>query len=253
MYTHSSNPRVTSLTRLKKELRKYADKKKALILERFFKTGPGEYGEGDLFIGVRVPFIRAVAKKYLTLSRKEIAMLLGSSIHEERLLALLILVGQFERADVRDREKMFRFYLNHTRSINNWDLVDLTSHRIVGNFLADKKRALLYGLARSPSLWERRIAIVATFHFIRRGQFKDTLRIAHLLLRDREDLMHKAVGWMLREVGKRDRKQLELFLSKYCALMPRTMLRYSLEHFPEGKRAFYMTRQKGKLDSRFGA
>ena len=229
-----------SLTNLKRELRKYARKDKASLLQRYFKTGPGEYAEGDIFIGVQVPYIRKVAGRYQGLSIKDTLSLLKSAIHEERLLALLILVLKFAKADQLERKKIYLSYLAHTRYINNWDLVDLTAHHIVGAFLEDKSRKLLYSLARSRSLWERRIAILATFYFIRQREFSDALSIGRMLLRDKEDLIHKASGWMLREVGKRDKSKLVYFLDKYRLKMPRTMLRYAIERFPEPERKKYL-------------
>lgn len=203
------------------------------VLARFFKTGPGEYGEGDVFIGIRVPAIRKVAKDFKTLPLADIESLLHSKIHEERLLALMIMSLQFEKSDAAARKRIFDLYLANTRWINNWDLVDLSSPRIVGGFLADRSRRPLHRLAKSSNLWERRISIVATHWFIRQGDFQDTLTIADVLLRDEHDLIHKAVGWMLREVGKRDETVLEEYLLDRYRAMPRTMLRYAIERFPE--------------------
>ena len=233
-----------SLRELQKELRKYSNKENAKILQRFFKTGPGEYGEGDIFIGVKVPQIRTVVKKYSGLSSKETTKLLKSRFHEERLTALLILVSKFAKGDEVEKERVFKLYLRKTKYINNWDLVDLTAHHIVGGFLIDKDRGILHALAQSNNLWKRRIAVLSTFHFIRYDQFSDFLKIARILLSDKEDLIHKAVGWMLREVGKRDLKAEEKFLRKYYKKMPRTMLRYAIERFPEPKRQKYL---KGKI------
>jgi 3-methyladenine DNA glycosylase AlkD len=229
------------MTTAKKELGKYASKEKAAILSQFFKTGRGEYGEGDIFIGVVVPDIRKVAKKYQDLPLKEATKLLKSAIHEERLLALLIMVLKFQETQTEAQKKtVYKAYLANTKHINNWDLVDLSSHEIVGSFLLNKPKKELYDLSKSKSLWERRISIVSTHRFIRNGQFKDTLKIARILLKDSHDLIHKAVGWMLREVGKRDLDTLENFLKDHYKSMPRTMLRYSIEKFPENKRLAYL-------------
>ncbi|MCM8812660.1 MAG: DNA alkylation repair protein [Candidatus Omnitrophica bacterium] len=224
-------------------LRTFADREKAKILQGFFKTGPGEYGEGDVFIGVKVPEIRRVARDFKEMGMDDIIALLQSAIHEERMLALLIAVGRYQNSDAAGQARIYRFYLAHTQWINNWDLVDVTVHHIVGHYLRDKDRQPLYALARSSSLWERRIAIVATYFFIRRDEFSDTLALAELLLADREDLLHKAVGWMLREVGKRDGAALEDFLKRHASAMPRTMLRYAIEKFPETQRRAYLARR----------
>ena len=196
-----------------KRLRSFADPKVATVLARFFKTGPGQYGEGDRFIGVKVPTTRKVAKEFKSLPLPEVECLLHSEIHEERLLALVILVGQFEKGDEATRKRIYDLYLANTRHVNNWDLVDLSAPQIVGGYLETRSRKPLDRLAKSASLWERRISILATHWFIRHGDFADTLRIAEKLLGDKEDLIHKAVGWMLREVGKRDVAVLEGFLA----------------------------------------
>lgn len=206
---------------------------------RFFKTGPGEYGEGDLFRGIRVPVQRTVARRFDHLPLAEAERLLHSPFHEDRLTALLILVRQFGRKGA-DRQAIYDLYLRNTAYINNWDLVDSSAPQIVGAFLADKSRAILDDLARSDLIWERRVAIMATQHFIKLGQFDDTLRLARALLHDREDLIHKAVGWMLREVGNRNLAVEEAFLAKTYQTMPRTMLRYAIEKFPEAKRKAYL-------------
>lgn len=229
---------------LQTRLRSRGNPQDAVFLAGFFKTGPGQYGEGDVFIGVRVPVIRKVANEFKRLPLPEVECLLHSSIHEERLAALVILVTQAAKADAKARRQIYDLYLANTRHINNWDLVDLSAPQIIGAYLADKSRKPLYRLARSPWLWDRRISILATFHFIRLGDFDDTLKIAEMLLADREDLMHKAVGWMLREVGKRDVGVLENFLGRHCRIMPRTMLRYAIEKFTEGKRRRYMTKRQ---------
>ncbi len=234
-----------SFLNAKKDLQKHASKSKAKILQRFFKTGEGEYGEGDKFIGVVVPDTRKVAKKYQDLSLGDTKKLLKSPIHEERLLALLIMVSKFNKAQAEVQKKaIFKAYLANTKYINNWDLVDLSSPNIVGQYLSDKPKKILYDLSKSKNLWERRIAVVSTFQFIRNGHFGDLLRISKMLLNDKHDLIHKAVGWMLREVGKRDLKALEGFLKANYKKMPRTMLRYAIERLKEPKRLAYL---KGKV------
>ena len=228
------------LKQLRMELKKIADSKKAQVLQRFFKTGKGEYGEGDAFLGVTVPETRKIAQRFSDLTLADIAKLIRSGIHEERLLALLILVHKFEEGDDSCRNKIFNFYLKNTKYINNWDLVDLTAPKIVGAYLVNRPRGILYKLAGSKSLWERRIAILATCAFIKVGEFKDALAISRVLLNDPHDLIHKAVGWMLREVGKRSQTAEKQFLKKYYKTMPRTMLRYAIERFPERLRKAYL-------------
>jgi 3-methyladenine DNA glycosylase AlkD len=221
-------------------LRALADAKAVEGMRRFFKTGPGQYGEGDLFLGVKVPPLRKLARELQPMPLAEAGELLSSGFHEARLLALLVLVGAFEKGDDPCRQAVYDLYLASTARVNNWDLVDASAPAIVGGFLAGRDRGPLFGLAGSASLWERRIAVVATQHFIRRGDFADTLRLAGLLLGDREDLIHKAVGWMLREVGKRDQAVLEGFLAGHCRRMPRTMLRYAIERLPQERRRQYL-------------
>lgn len=229
---------------LKKELRAMASRERALTSAWFFKTGKGQYGEGDVFLGIRVPDIRAVARRYRSLSEAEVLKLLQRPEHEFRLAALLVLVDQFQRGDEPARKRIYELYLKETGYINNWDLVDLSAPTIVGEYLRDRSHKKLFTLAHSRSLWERRIAMVATFAFIRQGVALPTLTLAKILLHDREDLIQKATGWMLREVGKRvGRDILEGFLDQYAGEMPRTMLRYALEHFPPAKRAWYMKQQ----------
>lgn len=206
---------------------------------RFFKTGPGEYGEGDRFLGVTVPTLRALAREHQDLPLKQITILLKSPWHEERVLALLILVRQYARGTLDQRQRIYRAYLAHTRHINNWDLVDCSAEHIVGAHLSNGGSATLVTLARSDNLWRRRIAVMATYYDIKRGAFRETLKLARLLLDDEHDLIHKAMGWMLREVGKRDRDALEAFLKRHADRMPRTMLRYAIERFsPAGRRAW---------------
>ncbi|MDO8668362.1 MAG: DNA alkylation repair protein [bacterium] len=229
-----------NLNQLKKELDKLANKKQAVLLAGFFKTGKGEYGAGDIFLGIKVPAQRNVAKKFSNLGLVDIQRLLNSKIHEYRLIALMILLNQYKNAETLNRKRLVDFYLKNTRNINNWDLVDLSCHYILGDYLLHRPRKVLYRLAKSKNLWERRIAIISTFAFIRRNDFNDTLKISEILLNDQHDLIHKATGWMLREVGKRDRVVLENFLREHYKTMPRTMLRYAIEKFDQPKRMFYL-------------
>ena len=242
------------LDRLILDLKKAGEPEKVKAYARFFKTGKGEYGEGDLFLGITVPKTRAIAKKYKNLNLSSLQKLLESKIHEYRLCALMILRMKYESSFAKaststkvtvDKEKLVDFYLKNTKYINNWDLVDLSCSYILGNWLlashpSGVKLDILYKLARSKSLWERRIAIISTSEFIRNNQFEDTLKISEILLNDKHDLIHKAVGWMLRELGKRDQKLLEKFLQKHYKQMPRTMLRYAIEKFDEQKRKSYL-------------
>jgi 3-methyladenine DNA glycosylase AlkD len=221
-------------------LRSFASKEKAALLMGFFKTGPGQYGEGDKFLGVMVPQTRRVVQEFRDAPLAEVVKLLRSPWHEERLCALLLLVDQFERGDDPLRKKIYTLYLKNTRYINNWDLVDLSAPKIVGPYLDGGPRTQLCRFVKSKDIWERRIAVLATSHFIRQGDFTDTLALSELLLDDDHDLMHKAVGWMLREVGKKDVSVLEGFLKKHCRRMPRTALRYAIERFPEAKRKKYL-------------
>lgn len=235
------------LDALRTDLARVASPAKAAVLARFFKTGAGEYGEGDVFMGVTVPQIRAAVKRYGALVLGDIEQLMSSPIHEERLCGLLCMVRMYERGDVKTRRVLYRFYCAHTKRINNWDLVDLSAPNIVGEYLRETKDsgAVLVRWAKSKNLWERRIAILATFAFIKTGRHVPTFNIARILLRDEHDLIHKAVGWMLREVGKRiDQETEEEFLRKNYHTMPRTMLRYAIERFP--KRL-----QRAYLDGRF--
>jgi 3-methyladenine DNA glycosylase AlkD len=228
-----------SLNEIRTAIKKHANPKKAKLLQRFFKTGKGEYGEGDVFLGLTVPISRKIAIQFKNLAFVDIKSLLNSKIHEERLIALLILVHNFEKHPEK-RESIFDFYLANTKNINNWDLVDLSAPRIVGAYMKDKERDLLYELTNSSNLWEKRIAIISTAWFIRNNDFKDTLAISELLINDKHDLIHKAVGWMLREIGKHDKSVLVAFLKKHYKAMPRTMLRYAIEKFPENKRKAYL-------------
>ncbi len=223
------------------KLNKLKNPAKAKILQSFFKTGKGEYGEGDIFLGIVVPEQRKIVKKYFQeASLPDVQKLLNSKIHEYRLVGILILVEKFKKAEDKLKKEIFDFYLKNTRNINNWDLVDLSAPHIIGNYLLDKDRKSLYKLAKSKTLWEKRIAILATFAFIREKQFANTIEISKILLKESHDLIHKAVGWMLREIGKRDEQELIKFLDKYTLQMPRTMLRYAIERLPEKKRKYYL-------------
>ncbi len=237
---------METLENLKESLRKTATAKKAKASAWFFKTGPGQYGEGDHFIGVSVPEQRKVAREFRNLPLTQVEELLRSPIHEERLVALFILVDQFQKADEKIKKEIYDFYLANTAQVNNWDLVDSSAGYIVGTYLFDKPRDILYKLAQSKSLWERRIAAISTLAFIMEGEAADTFKIAEILLSDKEDLMHKAVGWVLREVGKRvSREELVGFLKKHYSRLPRTTLRYAIEHFPPEQRKKFLL---GKFD-----
>lgn len=225
---------------IRKKLRNLANKKRAKLLQGFFKTGPGEYGEGDIFLGIQVPVLRNIAKEYRGIAPTAAVQLLKSPVHEERLLGLFLLVGAYAKGDDADKKKIYGMYLKNARFINNWDLVDLSAPQIPGDYLVKRSRKPLYAFAKSKNLWKRRIAIIATAAFIRQNDFSDTLRISRMLLYDGHDLIHKAVGWMLREVGKRHLPTEEGFLKKHYRSMPRTMLRYAIERFPEAKRKRYL-------------
>lgn len=222
------------------ELKELGDPEIAKHSQRFFKTGKGEYGEGDIFLGIRVPVLRKIAKRFKQATREDALSLLKSEYHEVRLTALLLLVGLYEKADEVGKQEIYEDYLAHVDYINNWDLVDSSALQIVGHFLFNRDRSVLYDLARSSDLWERRISIIATFYFIRQMDFEDTLKVSEIMLEDSEDLIHKAVGWMLREVGNRSILTEERFLKKHYNRMPRTMLRYAIEKFPEQKRQAYL-------------
>jgi 3-methyladenine DNA glycosylase AlkD len=228
------------IDKILKELKSKKNPADAKILSWFFKTGKGQYGEGDVFWGIRVPVLREIVKKFKEASLKDIQELLNNKVHEQRLTGLLILVEKYKTRE--NKKEIYDFYLKNTRNINNWDLVDLTAPNIVGNFILEnkKERKILYSLVKSKNLWERRISILSTFTLLRDKEYKDVLKISEMLLKDKHDLIHKAVGWMLRELGKRD-KAIEIkFLEKYCKVMPRTMLRYSLEKFDVKEREKYM-------------
>ncbi len=221
-------------------LRSLANRDIAEHSQRFFKTGEGQYGEGDQFLGIRVPVLRRHIKNFQQTALEDIQELLMSSFHEERLFSLLLLVHKFAKGNENEKKTIYRIYLNNTHYINNWDLVDCSAHKIVGAYLEDKDRQILYRLVQSDSLWERRIAIMSTFQFIRDNQFDDALSISKQLINDKEDLIHKAVGWMLREIGKRDIAIEEKFLKSFYKKMPRIMLRHAIEKFPEQQRKQYL-------------
>ena len=225
-------------------IRRLGDKVIAEHSQKFFKTAKGEYAEGDKFLGIRVPAIRKLVKKYRGLSINEASLFLKSIFHEERLFSLLMLVDIFNKANKEDKKAIYTLYLNNTKFINNWDLVDCSAEHIVGAYLRGVDKEPIYNLAKSESLWERRISIMSTFHFIKHNEFGDTLNISEILLLDKEDLIHKAVGWMLREVGKRNIEVEEGFLKKHYKRMPRTMLRYAIEKFDGDKRQMYL---KGEI------
>ena len=227
---------------IKKDLLQLSDPERAKNLSWFFKTGKGQYGEGDVFLGITVPEQRKVAKKYTDLSLNDLQELLNSEIHEHRFTALLILISKYRKAEESSKKEIFDFYLRNTKNINNWDLVDLSAPRIIGDYLLNKDRTTLFKLARSNILWERRISILSTFTFIDNCDFEDALSISELLLHDEHDLIHKAVGWALREIGKRDQNVEEKFLTKHYPNVPRTMLRYAVEKFDEKKRKKYLTK-----------
>ncbi len=225
---------------IKKELKKLEDPAQAEMMKRFFKTGQGQYGEKDIFCGIKVPVLRRLAKQYNNVSLSDIREFLSSPVHEYRFFALILLVNMFVSFVYSDRKKIYNFYMKNRNYINNWDLVDMSAPKIPGQWLIDNDRAVLYKLARSEILWDRRIAIVSTSFFIQNNQYDDTINIASILLNDNENLIHKAVGWMLREVGKRDIKTEEKFLKQNYDVMPRTMLRYAIEKFPEHLRKYYL-------------
>ena len=227
-----------------RQLKTFSDIKKAKDYAWFFKTGPGEYGEKDKFLGIKVPVLKETAKQFKDLTFSDIKKLLKSRIHEHRFVALKILIMQYKKAKEPQKKKIVNFYLSNTKYINNWDLVDTSASYILGDYFVLKNKNVLYKLARSKSVWERRIAIISTASFIKQGNYKDTLKIAGILLQDEHDLIHKAVGWMLREVGKKSLTTETEFLNKHCGMMPRTMLRYAIEKFPEKLRLKYLKKRK---------
>jgi 3-methyladenine DNA glycosylase AlkD len=232
-----------TLEQLKSRLEKLSDPAKAKHLQGYFKTGKGEYGEGDIFIGITVPTLRKVAKEFESLDFPELKELLTSKVHEKRAISLIILSNKFhhKKSDAKIKKQIYDFYIKHLQYVNNWDLVDDASRKILGSYLLDKDRTILYKLAKSKNIWERRNSIISTLTFIQNGESKDTIQIGEMLLEDTHDLMHKAVGWMLREMGKRiDVNLLEDFLDKHAAKMPRVMLRYAIERLPEKKKKLYL-------------
>jgi 3-methyladenine DNA glycosylase AlkD len=229
---------------IQEEIKKLANPEKAKIYQRFFKTGKGEYGEGDIFLGLTVPQMREIAKTFSHLPLPKLQTLLDSKIHEERSISLLILIQKFKKSSEEEKSNIVNFYLKNTKNINNWDLVDMSAHKILGEFLKEKDKKTLYKLANSKNLWEKRISIISTFAFINQEKFEDSIRISEILLKDSHDLIHKAVGWVLREIGKKNLEVEENFLKSYYKEMPRTMLRYAIERFPEEKRQAYL---KGEI------
>ena len=235
----------STLRDVRRDLRAEADGDDAIHLQRFFKTGPGEYGEGDKFLGLRVPTLRRLAKAHRSLPVEDALELLASKWHEERLFALLLLVAHYARGDATTKQRVYDAYLANTRHINNWDLVDASAEHVVGPHLEPNDLSVLERLASSPDVWERRIAMLATFHWIKRREFGPALHMAHRLVNDKHDLIQKAVGWMLREIGKRDGRAERAFLRQHCTTMPRTMLRYAIEKFPEDERRRYLSGAAG--------
>lgn len=232
------------ISKLRSKIKTLADKEVAETMQWFFKTGKGDYGEGDIFIGLKVPVQRKLASKFKELSLDEIKKLLSSSIHEERLISLFILIEKYQKADEKGKKVIFNFYLKNIKGINNWDLVDISAPKIVGRYLLEKDKSILFKFAASKNLWERRIAILSTQEFIKNNNYKPTLQLAKMLVKDKHDLIHKAVGWMLREIGKKDIALEENFLKVHYKEMSRTTLRYAIEKFPETKRKKYL---QGKI------
>lgn len=240
-YIKLINKDIDMLNQLIKEINSKANDKKAKIYARFFKTGKGEYGEGDVFIGLTVPEQRNLAEEYIDLNFTDIKKLLENKIHEYRLIGLFILVYKYQRNE--NKKEIFDFYLKNIHASNNWDLIDCVADKIIGKYLIDKDKKILYDFASSNNLWKKRISIISTFEFIKNNEFEDALKISEILLKDKHDLIHKAVGWMLREVGKRNQNLLENFLKKKYKEMPRTMLRYAIEKFDENKKNYYMSKK----------
>lgn len=230
-----------SLLPIQNELRAHKNEPKVQVFQRFFKTDPGQYGHGDLFLGLTVPVTRSIAHRHVNLKLNDIQRLLDSPLHEERLAGLFILKRQFQKKDAETQQKIVDFYLKNTHRVNNWDLVDSSAEYILGPYFFKRDRATLHRLARSKNLWERRIALLATFHFIKQHDFNETLSLCEILMKDSHDLIHKAIGWMLREIGKRDRTTERKFLDHHAEKLPRTALRYALEHFSPEERTHYMS------------
>ena len=235
---------ITRLNELRKKIKAISNPDIAKTMQWFFKTGKGDYGEGDIFTGLKVPTQRKLAQEFRDLSLTDLKILLNSPVHEERLISLLILVDKYEKGNEQEKEVIFSFYLKNRNGINNWDLVDLSAPKIIGKHLLKKDKSLLFKFALSKNLWDRRIAVLSTYEFIRNNDFAVTLQISEVLLHDEHDLIHKAAGWMLREIGKRDLQAEENFLKPHYKEMPRTMLRYAIEKFPETKRKKYL---QGKI------
>ena len=227
-------------SQLQKELNTVANPEKAKILQRFFKTAPGEYGHGDIFLGIMVPIQRKIAEKYIDLILPEIQKLLNSKIHEHRFCALIILVSKYKKASDQEKKKIFCFYIKNSTKINNWDLVDVSAPKIVGDYLLNKNKAILYKFARSKNLWQKRISVLATFCFIRENKFEDSLKISEILFKDKHALIHKAVGWMLREIGKQNKRVEIKFLEEHAHKMPRVMLRYAIEKFSKKRKSLFL-------------
>ena len=240
MFGYQMGTTKSGVNNLIKHLRTISDRHIARQSAKFFKTGKGEYGEGDKFLGVRVPVLRKIAKEQINIDLTEVTELLASPFHEVRLLALFILIERYNKASEQGKKLIANLYLSNTKCINSWDLVDSSAYKILGDYLEHKDKSPLYKLVRSSNLWERRIAIIATLKFIWNGHFDDTIRLSEFLLKDNEDLIHKAVGWMLREVGKRNLERELDFLNRYFKVMPRTMLRYAIERLPQKMRYEYL-------------
>lgn len=233
------------IKQIENELKRYSNSKKAKHSQKFFKTGKGQYGEGDIFLGITNPEIKSIVKEYYKeMSLNNLLSFIQSKYHEYRMFGLQCLVSKYQKCKTKERKEIYQIYISNTKYINNWDLVDVTCYKIVGEYLKEKKRKILYTFAKSNDLWKQRISIISTFAFIRDNDFKDTLAISEILLHHEHDLIHKAVGWMLREVGKRDQNIEEVFLKKYYKDMPRTMFRYAIERFEEDKRQRYL---KGEI------
>ena len=233
---------MDKLSCLKKELESAKNPKKAKLLQKFFKTAPGEYGHGDIFLGIMVPIQRKICQNYTNINLSDIQKLLNSKVHEHRFCALVLLVKKYQRSGEKEKKEIFNFYIKNSKKINNWDLVDTSTPQIIGDFLITRDRKILYKLAKSKNIWQRRIAVLATVAFIRKNDFKEILKISKILLQDKHDLIHKAAGWMLREVGKRNKTVLINFLEKHSAKMPRVMLRYAIEKFKNSQKLYFLNR-----------
>ncbi|MDP2683757.1 MAG: DNA alkylation repair protein [bacterium] len=233
---------MSNYNNIVKELARLGNPTRAAHSQRFFKTGPGEYGEGDVFLGIQMPVQRIIAQKFIELNLKDVQKLIDSKIHEHRMTGLLIITYKYKKADKAEKGKLFKFYIKNSKKINNWDLVDVTCHIVVGDYLRDKPRDLLYRWSKSSNLWEKRLSIISTYAFIRHNDLNDMYKISNTLLNDNHNLIHKAVGWMLREAGKRDKQRLVKYLESNAHKMPRTMLRYAIEKFTESERKYYLNK-----------